>query len=312
MIGSGFTNPTGIALDKSGDLYVTDSSAESLVKVSSTGTKTTLASLAAPGGVAVDGNGNSYVALAAGAVAKITSAGVVTTVASGLNQPAGVAIDASGNLYVADTGNSQVVKIVSGVQSTFVTGLDRPMGVAVDAAGTLYIGDSGNNRVLSVPADATGTNCSSGCAVLGSGLNNPLGLSVNANGNVYLASGNQAVEISGDVDFKSTAVASVASKTLTWQMAGADCNAVHAVNVLTRGASSKDFTSSASTNTCTPGSPATFSVTVNFTPLYAGQRTGSVQLTDANGDVQAVTYLHGTGTGPQVTWTPGVLSQSTP
>jgi sugar lactone lactonase YvrE len=314
-VASGFTNPIGIALDTSGNLYVTDSTAGKLVKVSSAGTKTTVASLTAPSGLAVDGSGNSYVALGAGSLVKVTSAGVVTSIVSGLNQPAGVAIDTSGNLYVADSGNNQVVKITSGgVQSTVVSGLNRPFGVAVDAAGTLYIGDSSNNRVVSVPAGTATANCSSGCTALGSGLSDPLGLSVDASGDVYLATGNQAVEIAADVDFGSTNVASAtpASKTLTWQLPGSDCSAASSVSVLTKGAAARDFAYSAAANVCTPGSPTTFSVTVNFTPLFAGLRTGSVELTDASGNVQAVTYLHGMGIGPQVTWTPGVLSKATP
>ena len=311
---SGFISLAGVAVDKTGNLYVTDSSAGKLVKISG-GVKTTVASLTGPGGLAVDSSGNSYVALAAGSLVKVTSAGAVSTIVSDLNQPGGVAMDSGGNLYVADSGNNQVVKITSGgLQSTVVTGLFRPLGVAVDAVGTLYIGDSSDNRVLRIPAGATSVSCSSGCTTLGSGLSAPLGLSVDISGNVYLASGNQAVKIAGDVDFGSTNVAAAtpASKTLTWQLPGSDCSAANSVSVLTKGAATKDFNYSASADVCTPGSPTTLSVTVNFTPLFAGLRTGSVELTDASGNVQATTYLHGIGMGPQVTWTPGVLSKATP
>jgi sugar lactone lactonase YvrE len=312
QIANGFVGPIGIALDASGNAFVTDSPAGQLVKVSTTGTKTTIATLTQPGGLAMDASGNSYVSLMGGSLVKVTPAGIVSTVVSGLNQPAGVAIDASGNLYVADSGNNQVVKIASGGgQSTVVTGLNTPLGVAVDAAGVLYVGDTNNNRVLKLPAGTSNLNCASGCVALGTGLTKPLGLSVDASGNVYFSNGTaEAVKIATDVDFGSTNVAAAtpASRTLLYQLTGSDCSTANTVNVLTKGAPAKDFAYTASADVCTPGSPTTFSVTVNFTPRFAGLRTGAVQLVDGSGTVQATTYLHGIGTGPQVTWTPGVAS----
>ena len=312
QVANGFVGPIGIALDASGNTFVTDYPAGQLVKVSTTGTKTTIATLAQPGGLALDTSGNSYVSLMSGSLVKVTPAGIVSTVVSGLNQPAGVAIDVSGNLYVADSGNNQVVKVTSGgAQSTVVTGLNAPFGVAVDTAGTLYVGDTNNNRVLKLPAGTSNLNCASGCMTLGTGLTKSLGLSVDASGNVYFSNGTaEAIKIAADVDFGSTNVAAAtpASRTLLYQLTESDCSAANTVNVLTKGAPAKDFVYTASADVCTPGSPTTFSVTVNFTPRFAGLRTGAVQLVDGSGNVQATTYLHGIGKGPQVTWTPGVAS----
>jgi hypothetical protein len=116
------------------------------------------------------------------------------------------------------------------------------------------------------------------------------------------------VKVAQDVDFGSVSVAAATptSRTLTYTLTGSDCSAANSVNVLTQGAPNKDFTFTAGNSSCTPGTPTVFSLVVNLTPRFAGLRTGAVQLTDSSGNVQATTYLHGIGTGPQITWTPGV------
>lgn len=88
--------------------------------------------------------------------------------ASSLNQPRGLAFDMGGNLYVADSGNHRVLRFNHAAQSPsgapadavigqpdFVTAtvgnqpahLRSPNGVATDAQGRLWIADSGRNRV---------------------------------------------------------------------------------------------------------------------------------------------------------------------
>ncbi|CAJ0815220.1 NHL repeat-containing protein [Ralstonia flaminis] len=85
------------------------------------------ASFANPSGVAVDASGNVYVAdYANNEIRKITPAGVVSTLAgsttsgsadgtgsaASFNGPYGVAVDAGGNVYVADVFNNMIRKLV--------------------------------------------------------------------------------------------------------------------------------------------------------------------------------------------------------
>jgi len=76
-----------------------------------------------PTGVAVDGSGNVYVADESNSAVKempagCTSSSCVTTLGGGFSQPFGVAVDGSGNIYVADTYNSAVKEMPAGCASS--------------------------------------------------------------------------------------------------------------------------------------------------------------------------------------------------
>jgi serine/threonine protein kinase, bacterial len=70
-----------------------------------------------PEGLAVDGAGNLYVTdTGNNRVLKLAAGSSSPTVLpfTGLNKPFGVAVDAAGNLYVTDTHKSRVVKLAAG------------------------------------------------------------------------------------------------------------------------------------------------------------------------------------------------------
>ncbi|MBD2701400.1 hypothetical protein IC229_12175 [Spirosoma sp. BT702] len=143
------TQPTGVALDAAGNLYIADQYNHRIRKVNATnGNISTVA-----------GNGS----------ANYSGDGGAATSAS-LNYPTGVAIDAAGNLYIADKMNHRIRKVlaVNGTISTIAGNgsggfsgdygaatsarLNNPMDVSVDAAGNLYIADKDNHRIRKVNA----------------------------------------------------------------------------------------------------------------------------------------------------------------
>ena len=157
-----FNFPNGVAVDGSGNVYVADTSNDTIRKVTSAGVVSTLAGLAgsygsadgpgsaarflSPAGLAVDSYGNVYVADSGNhTIRKISPAGVVSTIAGLAGSygstdgagpaarffyPTGVALDGSGNVYVADYLNDTVRKITpSGVVST-LAGLAGSYGSA--------------------------------------------------------------------------------------------------------------------------------------------------------------------------------------
>jgi sugar lactone lactonase YvrE len=85
-----FNNPSGVALDLAGNLYVADSGNNRIRRVTPAGVVTTLAGSGSVGGF-FDGTGDKAI----------------------FNGPQGVAMDATGNLYVADSKNQRIRKVTS-------------------------------------------------------------------------------------------------------------------------------------------------------------------------------------------------------
>jgi len=125
---------------------------------SGAGSTTNLVSgLSDPTGVAVDIAGNLYIAGAGNKkIYEWMPAGtnLTTLVSSGLSSPDGVAVDGAGNVYIADSANNTIVKWTAASNSASIllsAGLKEPTGVAVDSAGNVYIANSGSNMVQELP-----------------------------------------------------------------------------------------------------------------------------------------------------------------
>jgi sugar lactone lactonase YvrE len=154
------SNPSGVALDNIGNLYVADSNNNSVRKVSPSGVISTFkAQLPDPTSVAVDGSGNVFVAEPQSHwVIEISSLGVSTIVAgtgtagnSGdggpasaaqLDFPVSVAVSSNGTLYIADPNYGVIRKVAAGTITTAASGSGLPgtAAVAISPSGTLYYG----------------------------------------------------------------------------------------------------------------------------------------------------------------------------
>jgi hypothetical protein len=189
-INARLSNPTGLAIDAVGNIYIADGGNQRIRKISPDGTITT-----------VVGNGTSGYS---GDGGQATNAQ--------LNYPIRVALDAVGNIYISDWGNNVIRKvdvfgIISTIAGTGVNGysgdgglainaqLNNPAGLAFDAQNNLYVAlESGRVRkitpggIISTVAGTSvrGYNGDGGLAI-NAQLNSPEGVAFDANGNLYIA-----------------------------------------------------------------------------------------------------------------------------
>lgn len=110
-----FWGPARLAVDASGNIYVSDAENQTIRKISSSGMVSTLAG--SPGSLgSVDGLGS----------------------AARFSRPQGIAVDSNGIVYVADYANHSIRRIsTSGVVTTLAGNLTGPRGHVDAVAGTL-------------------------------------------------------------------------------------------------------------------------------------------------------------------------------
>ena len=182
-----FWQPTSVAVDPSGNIFVADSANGTIREIVGT-TVSTFAGAASTGSNDGTGGGARF------------------------SGPSGAAIDSAGDSYIADTGNGTirmatpagVVTTLAGSAGNFGTndgtgGSARfygPQGIAANAAGSLvYVADTASHTIRKVTsggavttlAGAGGTNGISDGSGRNGLFNYPQGVAVDISGNLYVA-----------------------------------------------------------------------------------------------------------------------------
>ena len=197
-------SPAFLALDSSGDIYVTDTEYEVVREVKSGIISKVAGIYGESGNCSVNcGNGGS------------------ATLAT-FDQPEGLAVDVDGNLYIADLANNQIREVSGGTPSGTINDvagasngtvcpvstescgdggpatsaeLHNPWGVTVDASSNIYIADTGDQRIRVVinstglistlAGDGTAGFTDDTMAAINAEIQTPQGIAVDTLGNIY-------------------------------------------------------------------------------------------------------------------------------
>ncbi len=150
VAGVDLNNPTALAFDHSGNLFVADHAAQTIFKFVPDGTRSVFVTgirLSEGNGIAFDAADNLFVLSpsgeyhVSGTILKFSPNGSRSTFATGLGLPYSLAIDPSGNLFVSDWDTGSIYKLSpKGEKSTFATTEIVAKIVACDQAGDLVAG----------------------------------------------------------------------------------------------------------------------------------------------------------------------------
>jgi sugar lactone lactonase YvrE len=160
LVSSGLSQPWGVAVDGSGNVYIADTVNNAIYEWSAaTHTVSPLVSSGISGaaGVAVDGSGNVYIGDFGNGAIKEWNAStrmVTTLVPSGLGEPTGVAVDGSGNIYIADYYDAALIERNAATQTvtTLAPSGSIPLfGVAVDGFGNVFTANTNTNAIEELP-----------------------------------------------------------------------------------------------------------------------------------------------------------------
>ena len=209
-----FNAPFGVAVDPSGNIYVSDqgnsrvekfnSNGQFILKWGSSGTGDEQFDL--PGGITIDSAGNIYVADGRNhRIQKFDPSGNFLskfgTFGQGDGQlyfPAGLVIDSFGNIWLADTSNNRVQKFTSG--GVFISKFgsagsgdgqfNAPVDIVFDTSGNIYVSDMFNQRIQKFTSSGTFITKWGSEGRLDGQFEFPRGLEIDSNDNIYVTDQN--------------------------------------------------------------------------------------------------------------------------
>ncbi|HEX9626663.1 MAG TPA: carboxypeptidase regulatory-like domain-containing protein, partial [Acidiferrobacterales bacterium] len=192
--GQGLASPQAMDVDAGGNLYVADSSARSVFKITPAGDTSVFADgLNGPLDVDLDDLGNVYVLESTRTIVRVAPGGIRTNVATAPTGTRAISVAADGRIYCG-SGNTLYVIDPSGDISTVVgAGLSTPMGIVVNSRGEVLIADRGANAIARYTPGA-------GLSSWVTGIAQPYGLAIDTADNVYVTSfsGNSLLRVAPD------------------------------------------------------------------------------------------------------------------
>jgi hypothetical protein len=178
-----FSAPHSLALDRSGNLYVTDPNNHNIRKITPAGVVTTFAGSAGlpgnvdgigtearfyhPRGIGVDGRGNLYVGDECNnTIRRITPDGIVSTIAGRVSgekassndpgkacgRPGAFAVDGSGNVYYVQHGSHAIRKVTPEGTIATIGGVKEKLSPIAEGPG----GDAQFRKPVGLASDAQG------------------------------------------------------------------------------------------------------------------------------------------------------------
>jgi len=206
---SPLNQPTGIVLDSSENVFVTNYGSANLVKAiidPNTGLASSSAVFATgfnrPEGLAIDKNDTMYIANSgANTVSRITAGGTVTASwGTGLSLPRGLTIDGIDGkfLWVTNRGGNTVSKIdlnTGGAPVISYSGFNSPSGIAFSQEECVYYVTNNSANTISRLYPSGGHSI---YADSGQGLDQPVGLEAGGDGELIVANYSTALSPSGN------------------------------------------------------------------------------------------------------------------
>ncbi|MDD4106803.1 MAG: SMP-30/gluconolactonase/LRE family protein [Candidatus Shapirobacteria bacterium] len=205
-----FDNPTGVAVDAQGNIYVTDLETN-LIQKYDIGTSIwtiigsegfALGEIYGPSGIDIDTSGNIYVTeWSSSRIQKYnigtTTWEVIGSAGSAVGQfdnPRGITVDTSGNIYVADTNNFRIQKYNIGTTTWEVIGsagvavgeFIYPSGISIDTSNNIFVADSGNNRIQKYNIGTTTWEAMGSYGSAVGQFNNPYDITIDNSDDIYV------------------------------------------------------------------------------------------------------------------------------